>query len=203
MGTPRNNQSDSPFDETVISPRFDQKAISGARRVVPIADEQEEKTAFAATRSFNQPPASSPGFFSKPSWPLALALTLALAAIVTGAVKVHRQSSSPSQSQYKEHVSAAASIVIEGEAEEGAGSTGRSESRGQRPGNRARNDYGRAGYYNALPPGKVELNERRIEDRGKYGKGESRGEEKRAYKEDRWRDREKERGKGRRGKGGD
>lgn len=201
MGRPWNNQADDPFDETVISPRFDQKAVSGARPVVPITVEREDEITHTAEQKFRQPRASSLISFPKPSWPLALVITLALFVVTAGAVVVKRRSSMPSQ--YQEPVSATAYAVIGGESVDDAQSSRRAERTVQRPGSRGRNDYDQGVYYSVVPPGKVEPNRGRDEDRGKFEKGEGSGEEKRRDKEEKWRDKEKERGKDRRGKGRD
>jgi hypothetical protein len=196
----RNGKVDNLFEDTLVQPRFDLKAINGARRVVPITDEMKEEPSPRAAESFYKPRISSLISFSKPSWPLALAITLALVSIATGATALHRRLSSPSQ--YQAPVSVVAFTVIAGESDEDARPGRRMESDSRRPGERARNDY-RSEYYSVLPPAKVELNKGRVEDRGKYERVEERGEAKRRDKEDKWRDKEKERGKGRRGKGGD
>jgi hypothetical protein len=201
MTKPRNHQADGPYDETVISPRFDRKAVSHARRVVPIAGAREVEMGGTAARSFQRRRTSSNVPFSRPSWPLALLITLALVAVAAGAVAIKRQSSTPSQ--YQEPASATAYAVIAGELDEDVRATRSAGSPRLKPRSRVRHDYGRDGYYNVLSPGKAELNEGRGEGRGKFEKGEGRGEEKRGGKEDKWRDKEKGRGKGHRGKGVD
>lgn len=198
MTKPWDNQAVDPFDETLPSPRFDQKAVNSARPVVPIKDELEDEMTLTAAQNFRRPRGASFISFWKPSWPLALVITLALAVVATGAVVMKRQSTMPSQNE--EPVPATAFAVIGGESDEDVQLSRRAERTVQRPRSRGRNDYDQGIYYGALPPGKEELNKGRDEGRGKFEKGEDRGEEKRKDKEEKRRDKEKERGKERRSK---
>jgi hypothetical protein len=195
MAKPLDNQSDDTFDETVIPPRFDQGAVRGARRVVPITDETDEVTRTAAlSQSWLRD--SSPITFSKPSWTLALVITLALFVVAAGSVAVHRRASGPSPNH--EGVSATASTVIDVESTGETKSRRRSESNGRsRAG--AENGDDRNGYY----AGQRIFIEGPDEGRGKDNRGEGRGEGERRDKDEKWKDREKEREKEGRGRGGD
>lgn len=193
------NQANEPFEETLVPPRFDERATLGARRVVPITGEAEEVTR-TAVRTSDKPWMSTLTSFPKLSWPLALIITFGLVAAIAGAVTIHRSLSSTSQNQ--ETVAVPSSTVSAGESDEDASSrsvekTGRtSRARAERRNDQTDDDVGR-------PVWKAWPEEGHGEDREKDNKGEGRGEDKRRDKEDKWREREKEREKEKRGKDGD
>lgn len=201
MRKPWNNQADDTFDETLISPRFDQKAISDARPVVPITAGREDEMTLTAARNFRRARVSSLISFPKPSWPLALVLSLTLFVVAVGAITIKRRSSLPSQNQAP--ASATAYGLIGGESDETARPARSDGSARRRTEGRGGNGYDRHDYYGVLPARGAEPDKGRDEDRGKFEKERGRGEEKRKDKADKGRDREKGHGKGKPGKGGD